>query len=388
MGRGSLVVAAGRSPFPTTTILLPKSHSNTSRKRIHVDTLAQGTSDASLTTVMASAATELVSMPTSNSIIALADHADQGPTSLISQLSSTACPVKDSSATSIVNTTDSGDGDNGPPDGPGGDDDGNNGDDENDPMATSPHPLSFLLRGLRGKLAADPYFTQKLLVECGLDAAIIVGVNVAARQERFLAEIEFTCCQLAVALLSDFAIVYLLAPSIYRSAAAPGSLRYKLEFLPSHVFQKSPSAVTPFTKTSRFTTFIIKGFQYSGVGYAMGCLGAASIQGLIWIRERVDPVFVPPPSVQSITGTGLAWSTFMGTSSNVRYNLLHGLEDYLYRKGAKAGTLGSVVLRLVNNYASAVQWVNVCDKIDLDVPWVPLRPAKDGKGREARRRNG
>jgi hypothetical protein len=386
-----LVVATGRIHFntTTTTLLLQKSHNYISRKRRHVDILAQEMPDASLTTAVASAATELVSMPTPNSIPASADVADQVPTRLTTRLSSTAQHVKNLTAAAIINITDSGDGDNGaapPPDGPG--DDGNNDDDENDPKPPLSHPLSFLLRGIHGKLAADPFFARKLLVECGLDAVIIVGVNIAARQERFLPEIEFTCCQLAVSLLSDFALVYLLAPSIYRSAAAPGSLQYKLEFLPSHVFQKSPSAVTPFTKTSRFTTFLMKGVQYSGVGYAMGCLGAASIQGLIWVRERLDPVFIPPPSVQSITGTGLAWSTFMGTSSNVRYNLVHGLEDYLYRKGAIAGTLGSVVLRLLNNYAGAAQWVFVCDKIDLDVPWVPMRPAKDGKGRRARRRNG
>ncbi|KAL4528661.1 hypothetical protein Ndes2526B_g07228 [Nannochloris sp. 'desiccata'] len=347
--------------------------------------------DTSSTTAVVSAATELVSMPASNSVSTTPDIADQLPTSSTTQSSSTTYPVKDLSGTGTAATADNGDGDNGaalPPDGPGDDNDGNHGDDEDDPKPSSSHPLSLLLRGLRGRLAADPFFTQKLLVECGLDAAIIVSVNIAARQERFLPEIEFTFCQLAVSLLSDFALVYLLAPSIYRSAAAPGSLRYKLEFLPSHVFQKSPSAVTPFTKTSRFTTFLMKGVQYSAVGYAMGCLGAASVQGLIWIRERFDPIFVPPPTVQSITGTGFAWSTFMGTSSNVRYNLVHGLEDYLYRKSAKAGTLGSVVLRLLNNYAGAAQWVYVCDKIDLDVPWVPMRPAKDGKGRKARRRNG
>ncbi len=316
------------------------------------------------------------------------DIADQAPISSSTKLSSTTYSVQDLSDNTTSDSTESDDGAALPPDGPGDDNDGSNEDDENDPEPLSSHPLSILLRGLRGRLAADPFFTQKLLVECGLDAAIIVGVNMAARQERFFPEIEFTFCQLAVSLLSDFALVYLLAPSIYRSAAAPGSLRYKLEFLPSHVFQKSPSAVTPFTKTSRFTTFLMKGVQYSGVGYAMGCLGAASIQGLIWIRERLDPVFVPPPTVQSISGTGFAWSAFMGTSSNVRYNLVHGLEDYLYRKSARAGTLGSVVLRLFNNYAGAAQWVWVTDKIDLDVSWVPFRPAKDGKSRKARRRHG
>ena len=72
------------------------------------------------------------------------------------------------------------------------------------------HPLGVLLRGVRGRLAADPNFALKLGIECGLDACIIVGVNRAARGDRFLQEIDFTLCQLAISLLSDFAVSCLL----------------------------------------------------------------------------------------------------------------------------------------------------------------------------------
>lgn len=263
-----------------------------------------------------------------------------------------------------------------PPEGPGGKGDGDGG----EPSPSSfPHPLSFLLCGLRGRLAADPFFTQKLLVECGLDAAIIIGVNFAARRERFLAELEFTCCQLAISLLSDFALVYLLAPSTFRSAAKAGSLRAKLETLPAHIFQKSPLNAAPYPLRARFATFLLKGVQYGGVGFLMGCLGAASVQGLIWLRERVDPDFSPPSSVQSIRGTGMAWSAFMSSSSNVRYNLVNAIEDACYSQSAKAGTLASVVLRLGNNYAGAAQWVAVTNIVNLDVPWKSARSTTVGK---------
>ncbi len=389
MGRCSLALATTPPSFlrGTAIRILQKSDGYIPKPSRNQYIVAQGISDSvspspTMTTALASTSADVAAIPITAATTP--DVADQTPLISSTKLNS--------ETYSTSNSIDNGEIDDGaalpPPNGPGDDNDGNNGDDENDPLPSWTDPLGFFLHGLRGKLAADPFFTQKLLVECGLDAAIIIGVNIAARRERFLPEIEFTFCQLAVSLLSDFALVYLLAPSIYRSTLAkPGSLQYKLEFLPSHVFQKSPSAVTPFTKTSRFTTFIMKGVQYSAVGYAMGCLGAASVQGLIWIRERLDPVFVPPPTVQSITGTGMAWSTFMGTSSNARYNLVHGLEDYLYRRSAKAGTLGSIVLRLLNNYAGAAQWVYVTDILDLDVPWVPFRPAKEGKGRKARQRN-
>ena len=278
----------------------------------------------------------------------------------------------------VVDTTSGDDGGSAVPPGNGGNhnnnDGGNDDDDDNfepPPPSIFSDPVALLLRGIRGRLAADPFFVQKLLVECGLDATIIIGVNISARKDRFLPEIEFTACQLAVSLLSDFALVYLLAPSTLRSAAAAGSLRAKLEALPSHVFQSSPHLLgpAPFTPISRLSTFLVKALQYGGVGYVMGCVGAASVRGLIMVRQRFDPVFSPPEKVQSLVGTGLCWSAFMATSSNARYNVVNGLEEALYRRSGRVGTLGSVVLRLMNNWAGAAQWVAVTNRINLDVPW-------------------
>lgn len=275
-----------------------------------------------------------------------------------------------------------------PPDGPGDGRWGDGGSGGGDPSPPS-NPLSFLLRGVRGRLAADPFFGQKLLVELGLDAAIIVGVNWAAKRDRFLPEIEFTACQLAVSLLSDFALVYLLAPSTLRSAAAAGSLRGKLAALPSHVFQRSPPGRAPFALRTRAAALGVKSVQYGGVGFATGCLGAASVQGLIWLRERLDPGFIPPPTVQGVAGTGAAWGTFMSTSSLLRYNVVNGLEDALYRRGPGAGLAGSMALRLANNWAGAAQWMLLTTRcIDLDVPWTPARPAAGGKQRKGRTRAG
>lgn len=244
---------------------------------------------------------------------------------------------------------------------------------EGEPSILTEPIWTFLIRGMRSRLAADPYFGHKLLVECGLDAMIIVGVNWAARKDRFVAELEFTLCQLAISLLSDFALVYLLAPSALRSAAAVGSWRWRLEALPAHVFQRAGPGVAGFSTRARVATLLLKAAQYGGVGFAMGCLGAASVQLLIWVRERTDSTFVPPATVQSIKGTGMAWSGFMASSSNVRYNVVNGMEDALYRHGARAGKLGSVALRLLNNWAGAAQWVVVADTWRLDVPWTPSK---------------
>ena len=45
------------------------------------------------------------------------------------------------------------------------------------------------------RCAADPDFSFKLAVECGVDAVIIVTVNLLARKERFFSELEFVLSQ-------------------------------------------------------------------------------------------------------------------------------------------------------------------------------------------------
>lgn len=52
-----------------------------------------------------------------------------------------------------------------------------------------------LVLGVRMRSAADPDFTFKLAVECGVDAMIIVTVNLLARRERFFTELEFVLSQ-------------------------------------------------------------------------------------------------------------------------------------------------------------------------------------------------
>lgn len=236
-------------------------------------------------------------------------------------------------------------------------------------------PLALLLRGIRGRLEADPYFATKLLIECGLDAAIITGANIAARKERFLRELEFTFCHLAISLLSDFGLVYLLAPSTTRPPPVTGSLRarLKLNLLPAHVFQLSPAGQVPFSVKARLATLLLKGVQYGAIGLCMGALGAACVHGLIIIREKIDPTFIPPKTVQSILGTGAVWSGFMATSSNIRYNALTVLEDMMYLQGPGMGKIGSFALRLVNNYAGAAQWVKVTSIHNIEEEWKPRR---------------
>jgi hypothetical protein len=261
------------------------------------------------------------------------------------------------------------------------------------------HPHTSLAAGVRARAAADPAFAYKLAVECGLDAAIILGVNASARSwslPRLAADAEFVLSQVAVSLLNDFALVYLLAPTVAPGAAAAvaaaaaaanaGPLRSFLASLPAHVLQRGP-----FPVTSRAACFAARAVQYGAVGFTMGVTGSALVACLTALREAADPAWSPPPTYQSVLGTGIGWCYFMASSSNVRYNLVNAAEEALYgaaASGAVSGLVpraGSVALRLANNVAGARGWMATAAALGLEQP----RPAKKQKAKPqtARGRN-
>ena len=184
------------------------------------------------------------------------------------------------------------------------------------PLACAPHSVTWLLQefvvaGPAGVMLVSCLCTQPLHPT---DAPIWAPLASARMQE-----LEFTLCQLAVSLSSGFALVYLLAPSIYRPLVVAGTWRAATAALPAHVFQRSPPGGPAFTPVQRVGTLALKAVQYGALGLAMGVLGTATVHGLIGLRERVDPGFTPPARVQSIGGVAALWGAFMATNSNVRY---------------------------------------------------------------------
>ncbi len=83
--------------------------------------------------------------------------------------------------------------------------------------------------------------------------AVSLRGSVDYQNSRSLADHAFVL-QIAVSLLNDFALVYLLAPtpecSVLTRGTKLGILRAKLSELPSHVFQQSPGGVLGYAHCS------------------------------------------------------------------------------------------------------------------------------------------
>lgn len=73
---------------------------------------------------------------------------------------------------------------------------------------------------------------------------------------------------------------------------------------------------------------------------------------------KEDDVKVPP-----LMGTALVWGLFMGTSSNVRYQVVFGLERLvdvtLARRIPAAAYVTTVVVRLANNIIGGENFIDM-----------------------------
>ena len=72
--------------------------------------------------------------------------------------------------------------------------------------------------------------------------------------------------------------------------------------------------------------WVLQGMVFAIVGFAAGIVGTSLSNGLLAVRQRLDPTFESqnkPPNILLNAGT---WATHMGVSSNVRYQLLNGMD--------------------------------------------------------------
>ncbi|XP_022721874.1 protein RETICULATA-RELATED 3, chloroplastic-like [Durio zibethinus] len=211
--------------------------------------------------------------------------------------------------------------------------------------------LGLFLSGWRDRVAADPQFLFKVLMEELVGVTACVLGDMASRPNFGLNELDFVFSTLIVGSILNFTLMYLLAPT---ASASSSSLPAILANCPqSHMFE--PGA---YTLVNRFGTFVFKGAVFAAVGFAAGLVGTAISNGLIKMRKKMDPSFETPNKPPPTLLNALTWATHMGFSSNLRYQTLNGIE-FLLAKGVPPLVFKSsvVVLRCLNNVLGGMSFV-------------------------------
>ncbi|OMO88473.1 hypothetical protein CCACVL1_08364 [Corchorus capsularis] len=211
--------------------------------------------------------------------------------------------------------------------------------------------LGLFLSGWRDRVAADPQFPFKVIMEELVGVSACVLGDMASRPNFGLNELDFVFSTLIVGSILNFTLMYLLAPT---ASSASSSLPSIFASCPqSHMFE--PGA---YTLMNRLGTFVFKGTVFAAVGFAAGLVGTAISNGLIKMRKKMDPTFETPNKAPPTLLNAVTWAIHMGVSSNLRYQTLNGVE-FLLAKGVPPLVFKSsvVVLRCLNNILGGMSFV-------------------------------
>lgn len=212
-------------------------------------------------------------------------------------------------------------------------------------------PIGAFLSGWRSRVAADPQFPFKVLMEEVVGVSACVLGDMASRPNFGLNELDFVFSTLVVGSIMNFTLMYLLAPTM---GSASATLPFIFANSPtSHMFE--PGA---YSLINRLGTFVYKGTVFAAVGFAAGLVGTALSNGLITMRKKMDPSFESPNKAPPTVLNAMTWAIHMGLSSNFRYQTLNGIEFVLAKGMPPLLFKTSVVgLRLVNNVLGGMSFV-------------------------------
>lgn len=228
---------------------------------------------------------------------------------------------------------------------------GGEGSDESKSSKDEFGPFGAFLSGWRSRVAADPQFPFKVLMEEVVGVSSCVLGDMASRPNFGLNELDFVFSTLVVGSIMNFVLMYLLAPTMSASVQTMPSIFAGSPT--SHMFE--PGA---YSLLSRVGTFVYKGTLFAAVGFAAGLAGTALSNGLIKLRKKMDPTFETPNKAPPMVLNAITWAIHMGVSSNFRYQTLNGIE-YLLAKGLPPVLFKSsvVVLRCLNNILGGMSFV-------------------------------
>lgn len=177
-------------------------------------------------------------------------------------------------------------------------------------------PIGAFLSGWRSRVAADPQFPFKVLMEEVVGVTANVIGDMATRPNFGLNELDFVFSTLVVGSILNFTLMYLLAPTM---GSASTSLPFIFANSPtSHMFE--PGA---YTLVNRLGTFVYKGTQFAAVGFAAGLVRTSLSNGLIKMRKKMDPSFESPNKAPPTVLNAITWAIHMALSSNLRYQSLN-----------------------------------------------------------------
>lgn len=165
----------------------------------------------------------------------------------------------------------------------------------------------------------------------GVGAAVLGDMS--SRPNWGLNELDFVFSTLIVGSLMNFSLMYLLAPTGAATGRLPGNAFARLFDERSltrmgapggHIFERG------FSLQSRALNLVFKSVMFGVIGFLAGLAGTCISNGLIGVRKLADPKYVTQNESPDVFLNSLAWTIHMGASSNIRYQILNGMDMVRY----------------------------------------------------------
>jgi len=196
-------------------------------------------------------------------------------------------------------------------------------------------------RELIGRLMADPAFLQKAAFEQALAFAASMAHEAHVRGDRLAAELDLALINSFGAAFAAGAAVWVTAPSRAYGSAAKMPWQRMLSELPHNVFDAS-GPLRQFSAGQRAAGFFASTARLALVGAAAGGATSALSAAAVSLHQRSDASYAPsspPPAVAASAG-GLA--AFMALNANLRYQLIGGVDRWLFARAAAISVYGGL----------------------------------------------
>ncbi|KDP43581.1 hypothetical protein JCGZ_16868 [Jatropha curcas] len=219
--------------------------------------------------------------------------------------------------------------------------------------------------GFKERLLADDLFLAKVGIECGVGIFTKTAAELEKRREKFTKELDFVFADVVMAIIADFMLVWLPAPTLSLRpplAVSAGSIARFFHNCPDNAFQVA-LAGTSYSFLQRVGAIVRNGSKLFVVGTSASLIGVGITNVLINARKAFDKTFAGEAEDVPILSTSAAYGVYMAVSSNLRYQILAGvieqriLEPLLHQHKVILSAICFVV-RTGNTFLGSLMWVD------------------------------
>uniref|UniRef100_A0A2N9FTX2 Uncharacterized protein n=1 Tax=Fagus sylvatica TaxID=28930 RepID=A0A2N9FTX2_FAGSY len=219
--------------------------------------------------------------------------------------------------------------------------------------------------GFKERLLADDLFLTKVAIECGVGIFTKTAAELERRRENFTKELDFVFADVVMAIIADFMLVWLPAPTVSLRpplAVSAGTIAKFFYGCPDNAFQVALSG-TSYSVLQRIGAIVRNGAKLFVVGTGASLVGTGITNLLINARKAFDKSFAGEAEDVPVLSTSVAYGVYMAVSSNLRYQVLAGiieqrfLEPLLHQHKLILSAICFAV-RTGNTFLGSLMWVD------------------------------